>query len=302
MTARCWLLMVNTVSLLDLPVPIFKQVWSYPMVRWPSWKRIQLQSLACKAIMLRMDHPPPRFSEDKPYAEQQHGWSVFTPFLSGSQAAATLMFPAAFFFFFLTCFCHKTLAVLSYIPFLLAGQKADRWPVFARTDESASENRFYFLKRSSYFCLPSFLSCQFSRSSPSNVVVFVRRSYTHYTQTWKEPELSVLLTPSHITHSLGLSYPHNSLEAISLQTPGLQTSTGTHKDQKLQVQSASVLRRGGIQHLQILPEHEQARHDETLHRVFPQNHVFFLFFQSDYFPKTWKKWLESRQRGSEVNS
>ena len=132
-----------TVSFLDLLVPVFKQ--KYGPIPWcdlPPEEGYHFGHLHAMpyftSIILSVDspQPPPGFRQGKPHTEQQHGRSIFTPtFLSGSCHSHV---PSRFAFFCLWLLLPQKTCSTLLCPFLLAGQKADRWPVFGWTDKSAS--------------------------------------------------------------------------------------------------------------------------------------------------------------------
>lgn len=137
------------------------------------------------------------------------------------QLTATLTFPAAWICLF-DCSGHQRLAVLSCIPFYLLGKRLIAGQCFRGL---ASQIKHILpLKSSIYFCFSPFLNSQFSGSyrklftleaitSSSNVLcvpVILTMSKCEQSQNYW-----FLQYQPHTTHSLGLSCPHNSLEAIS---------------------------------------------------------------------------------------
>lgn len=175
---------------------------------------------------------------------------------------------------------QKTCSALLH-PFLSDVQKAGCWPAFPWTDKL---KQILPLNSDIYFCFSPLLNCQFSSFWKLYKIVY---PWSHCFLT--KCGCLILCVPVilpvcgceqsqnhrflhyqlHITHSLGASSPHNSLEAVSQQTSGLQTPEGAHK--------GSVLLRWGI-HLQVSrapAEHEQARYYKTQDWVFLQKHLFF---------------------------
>lgn len=178
-----------------------------------------------------------------------------------------LLPPSQLLFAFGDCSCHRT-AVLSASTEVQCctplcpsvQQKADCWPVFARTDESDSSTTFCSLRRGIQFCFSSFLRQVFwnyrklfifeSLTSTSDMVTFVRCSYLHCTHVNRDRTIS-FSNISYKSHTAWVSPTARIFwKLFSLQTSGLETSEETHKDHRLQVQSASNLQSWGIQHLQ----------------------------------------------------
>lgn len=125
-------------------------------------------------------------------------------------------------------------------------------------------------------------------------------------------ELLISSTPATlITHHLGLFCPHDFFKPIILQTSVLQTSKETHKDHRLQVQSASVLQRQGMKQPQI-PKVLVAHKQDMLWNTALSMKSFLwkpslslllllrLFSQKK--GKKISKVLDNHQRGSELNS
>lgn len=257
------------------------------MVWPPSWRRrVQLQPLAYNAIF-HIDVPihgfpaPPRFRQGKPHAEQQHGQSTFTP----TSPAGSCHFHVPSCFAFL-CVGARATKHLHYSPASLFTRQAKGWSLAsgltsqpATTDFALSKGAFIFIS-----LLSSAASClEVTENYPLSLYFPIKCSHLCKMQLYSlyinvnRARIINFSNISHASHTAWVSpTPIIFLEAISFQTSGLQASEGTHKDHRLQ--SAPVLQRWGIQHLQIprAPvKHEQARHYETLHRVFLQKYMFF---------------------------
>lgn len=288
------------------------------MVWPPSWRRrIQLQPLAYNAIF-HIDVPihgfpaPPRFRQGKPHAEQQHGQSTFTPTSPAGSCHSHV--PSCFAFL---CVCALATKHLHYSPASLFTRRAKGWSLAsgltsqpATTDFALSKGAFIFIS-----LLSSAASClEVIENYPLSLYFPIKCSHLCKMQLYSlyinvnRARIINFSNISHASHTAWVSPTPIMFRKLSPCKPqdcrhqkGLTKTTGFSLPQSY---------RGGEYNISRYPGHQLNMNKPDIMKHCTEfsykNTCFSLVLLIRLFSQGMEnritKELDSRQRGSELNS